>query len=856
MDNIRQPNCQDVIPSRASEARPKEEPEKSSLMEDAQISLWNSLESDTESLVQERRYQMELKSRIQQANEIVNANSEGYVDESSGEEEDDLEELVGEDNYIYDSLDVAESQQGQIKTVPHDTKVGEILQKKRQDKFGYRPAEDEYAGLRYDPNWRTNLKEDKLFEEGNQLLLEEEGPNVYADPSDESPWKSRDHSGNGEQKNLSDHRQARSMGLAVYMAPDRLSEYKSKRLPAPHYTPPQRNMAVGAETTLSEQQRPQKGLHRTEDASSRRPNGVPAAGNRMHSGETQVVSQEQEESYEEMNQRYAKEYQVFYEQESDRTENSTDNSHDSAYSNPNQSRRLPNIRQTKPRKDIVERNKMTLGVRRKQASYLSAHGQKGLKEEQKSQQQGSDAVEETTEHQYLNPELRWQQKTQRLKVHREKKKGKREGDHPCPGPPGGDLRERGNPSVPRDGHGPRQRRGQAEVLVIDEADHGDSPLSPTPPTSLWPQGLSPHTMNPPTFNLNINLSASGDGVPGFLGQEHQHASLNLSPPRGPSLRSRPAISYHNPMSGHYDPAQVVYYGPRYPHSAPQAVLPTSWFPAQKIQGTLPQGSKRGPRDVPPLWDHDSHSLQGMDSDRSWLGPATWQPAGDWSLYLSPGEQRIELRPPHRLPAQSTGSYPLLPPIGEAVASDSELSGQNARHNINGMQRSISEGYLAQLEKQRQLKEKTAYKAYTLKDYKALKKDVKLGGLGPDYKVTPITAEKIRRRQQYSDKVRENNKNISRIPFLPTRNPCPAGGDTTENMVPRMKALEYARSIPKPKPPAEPKSSERDGPRDFLQERAQYLEHLDLTQLARLEMLQKRHEEEKQVVAHFKALRAV
>lgn len=37
------------------------------------------------------------------------------------------------------------------------------------------------------------------------------------------------------------------------------------------------------------------------------------------------------------------------------------------------------------------------------------------------------------------------------------------------------------------------------------------------------------------------------------------------------------------------------------------------------------------------------------------------------------------------------------------------------------------------------------------------------------------------------------------------------------------------------------------------EHAQYLEDLDISQLVALEMLQKRHEEEKKAVAHFRAL---
>ncbi|KAJ8347605.1 hypothetical protein SKAU_G00261940 [Synaphobranchus kaupii] len=443
---------------------------------------------------------------------------------------------------------------------------------------------------------------------------------------------------------------------------------------------------------------------------------------------------------------------------------------------------------------------------------------------QHEDQQEPEPVEVIIQHQYLDPELRWKQKTQRLKVHRERKKGKREGIHQCPG---SDQSEGVNGSLPQDGRAARAQ-GRAEVLVIDKAEPGDT----------WGPDRLPYTMNTPTLNLNISLSASRDMAP-FLGQGHEHTGLKLSQaPHGP----------HYERSA--DPARAAYCGPGYLPTVPQAVLPHNWSPAQQIQGTpfLQQGGRSRPREVPPLWDPDSQSLQGMDSDRSWITPAKWQPAGERNLYLSPGDQHIVLWPQHRLPAQSPGPYTVLPPIGETVASDSELSSEKTRQKISGIQRSSSEGYLAQLERQKQRREKATYKAYTLKDYKALKQDVQLGGLGPNYNVAPITAEKIRRRQQYSYKVRKHNKNISRIPFLPAQNP--GGGDTTENMVPRRKALEYARSIPKPKPPAEPKNDDRAGAEDFPHDRSQYLEHLDLSQLARLEMLQKRHEEEKQQAQSF------
>ncbi|XP_041749716.1 jhy protein homolog isoform X3 [Coregonus clupeaformis] len=207
---------------------------------------------------------------------------------------------------------------------------------------------------------------------------------------------------------------------------------------------------------------------------------------------------------------------------------------------------------------------------------------------------------------------------------------------------------------------------------------------------------------------------------------------------------------------------------------------------------------------------------------------------------------------------SSGSYTVLPPIGKTTMGDPELGRDRAAQRFTSMQRSSSEGYLAQMRREKQLKERITYKAYTLKDYKQLKQDVNLGGLGPDYTTTKITAEKMRRQKLYSNVIREQNKKISRIPFLPAaRNPV--GSNNKDNMVPRRKALEYARSILRPKVATQaqqPKTREPEMAQGALRGNTCLLEGLDLSQLATLEALRKRHEQEKQTVARFKVVHAI
>ncbi|KAM6983470.1 jhy protein homolog [Tautogolabrus adspersus] len=112
------------------------------------------------------------------------------------------------------------------------------------------------------------------------------------------------------------------------------------------------------------------------------------------------------------------------------------------------------------------------------------------------------------------------------------------------------------------------------------------------------------------------------------------------------------------------------------------------------------------------------------------------------------------------------------------------------------------------------------------------------------------AEKLKRQRLYSNVIREQNKKISRIPFLPAK--APEGND---KKVPRMKALEYAKTITKPPVQSQLKQTQKHQP-EGLTEKAQYLERLDVFQPAALDVLRKRHEEEKQVVALFRKVNAV
>ncbi|XP_010780517.1 jhy protein homolog isoform X1 [Notothenia coriiceps] len=172
---------------------------------------------------------------------------------------------------------------------------------------------------------------------------------------------------------------------------------------------------------------------------------------------------------------------------------------------------------------------------------------------------------------------------------------------------------------------------------------------------------------------------------------------------------------------------------------------------------------------------------------------------------------------------------VLPPIRES------MTGREPENT-----ESHTDGY-------RKLRTRATYKAYSLKEYKQLKSDIHLRGLGPDY--TAAEQTKMKRQKLYSNVIREQNKSISRIPFLLAKDP-----EGSDKKVPRVKALEYAKTIAKPVASQTPKQREQRS--EGSTERAPYLEGLDHPPPDTLEVLRQRHEEEKQAVALFRRVHAV
>nr|XP_036848526.1 jhy protein homolog isoform X1 [Manis javanica] len=195
---------------------------------------------------------------------------------------------------------------------------------------------------------------------------------------------------------------------------------------------------------------------------------------------------------------------------------------------------------------------------------------------------------------------------------------------------------------------------------------------------------------------------------------------------------------------------------------------------------------------------------------------------------------------------SEGALPgvTFPPILSRVESESHLGPERSQRNQMKMSRSNSEGYLLQLEKGKKPRKSSSIKSSKLKDYQ--KRDVKLGGLGPDLESIRHKMQKLIQQKEYAKQVKQYN-----MKALSTLSKPPTAKTENKPAIPRQKALEYAKTIPKPKP------SNLTGQTSKEKKPPNYAGKEDtLPEISLLEILQSRHEREKQAVAAFKVLHIV
>ncbi|XP_003724833.2 uncharacterized protein LOC100892537 isoform X2 [Strongylocentrotus purpuratus] len=168
------------------------------------------------------------------------------------------------------------------------------------------------------------------------------------------------------------------------------------------------------------------------------------------------------------------------------------------------------------------------------------------------------------------------------------------------------------------------------------------------------------------------------------------------------------------------------------------------------------------------------------------GPFGMDPRGSFEVNQTSPRQRMAYT--HPMPS-NTSPFQVLPDIhnsGRRSGEDKEL------------RTSDPDGYLTKLQKQKQGPQ---YRPYTLKDFQNLKKDFKLGGLGPDKETMGFRSEKVARQRDYARQVMEQNKKIIRT--NPNAGNTPGKDSPQTEASKRELALEYAKQIPKPRIPTPP-----------------------------------------------------
>ncbi|KAM6238331.1 jhy protein homolog [Porphyrio hochstetteri] len=215
------------------------------------------------------------------------------------------------------------------------------------------------------------------------------------------------------------------------------------------------------------------------------------------------------------------------------------------------------------------------------------------------------------------------------------------------------------------------------------------------------------------------------------------------------------------------------------------------------------------------------------------------------------------------PSADRQVFSLLPPVLPPIRSGSEVNPESSKGNQVAVNQNNSEGFPMQREKQTQ--SKAGRKSRCSKAYTNL--NVNLGGLGPDYEAIKEKKKKLKQQKEYAKQVQERNMKDTALCQWVDKKPkvvpptsrqkakktasvlkVSSNGECQKGKT--LKALEYAKKIPKPK---NSKARQLNG--EVKQKRVlpRTLNGESLPEIAPLETLQRRHEKEKKVVAAFKKL---
>ncbi|XP_039073619.1 jhy protein homolog isoform X1 [Hyaena hyaena] len=734
------------------------------------------------------------------AKDSLESDLESFTQErkSQSELEDQIQDNMEPDSLEEESLSETEEEASR-KVAQKDGKETLHTQNKGTND-SQQPVEDKYSDLRYDPNWK-NKKEEGMFltVEGLPESVDSSTENLTSDPLYPSKETSMELSGGkGEQKR----------------SPQSVASLLGSEFLSPNY---------------------ERGTHRGQPSSELSDSDLGDKSSKLS--------------------QYLK----------------SSSSHNEVF--------LPGSRGPRRRKSkqyFVEKNKLTLGLPTpKTDSYLQLHNKKRgeilleqisypISATNKTSIQNAKEIEDTA----INPEDKWHQRAQQLKNHQEHWSQYESAKS------NNVLRHQSSETT--NGQKPSRKPAKRKTRKQHQRQHGlKSLVTEELAVSQGNQNSIPRqqaNQNKPTdpsvkHETIVIMNAPNDlqDSSAFRSQDPKITSSKL----GPLQQATDKALYNN--STGYQLVTNIHQerGPRGQEekrrSHQQSHINTlsnmdlnHLNELSKRQGPL---SQKGSQSVPtanvngstrnkkqPKWAYTETKYKNLEILWKFHSSSDSQP-----VRASPDSQLAQIIQQHQQalkqltevqPNEGASSSVTFPPILSRVESESQLSSERSQRNQMKMGRSNSEGYLFQLEKGKKHRKRSSIKSSKLKGYQ--KRDVKLGGLGPDLESIRDKMQKLIQKKEYAKQVQEYNMKTLALLSKPQ-----TAKTESKSAVPRQKALEYAKTIPKPKPsnPTHRTSKEKKNPTYAQKEDA-------LPEISLLEILQSRHEREKQAVAAFKVLHIV
>ncbi|XP_071625255.1 jhy protein homolog isoform X2 [Heliangelus exortis] len=448
-------------------------------------------------------------------------------------------------------------------------------------------------------------------------------------------------------------------------------------------------------------------------------------------------------------------------------------------------------RAQRAKKDFVEKNKQTLGLRtEKTNSYLQLHSKK----------------QEVLQKQELQNK------------HSKRNKSKSNQNLKGRAFPRNDRQKPSGKPAEEKSRSPQTSEIQAAPVQKVEQDNSSKPqkcLCPGCPLYL-------HTATAP--NSNNALS----NVPNSRHFVNRDFTTSAVPPAHTSKENKKY--QHDPPNGLLDDQENLYWNN---HSTVQLSARENSangqaHPNHRNISSAPDGSfQELVKDPGPLQNSKRHIHVDKSSQT-----ALWT----ISQFTQTMEQQHQEIP--AVPTPDRHLSTMLPPLIPQGKSAPEIDPESHGGNPGKKSQSIS-GHLMQREGQK--KPEDSKKPSSSKPYINL--NVKLGGLGPDYETIKETKEKLKQQKEYAKQVKEYNMKNTAVQRLPAKPPVVPSAS-------RQKALEYAKTIPRPKVLTGRKPKEEVREEKVL---PQTLNGNNLPPIASLETLQDRHKKEKQVAAALRTL---